>query len=395
MMHYLKLSPRDPLIARDGRPFGAGQGQRMRSLDWFYPSEVAGSLRTLLGKQTDPNFGEDTVIALKALSIAGPLPTVNNAIFFPRPHDCLVSDDNRLCYSVRPMVLGQDEGSNLPDGLLPVMLPGEVEDFKPAKRQPAFWSCGNMVKWLINSSGIKIPDEDSVSDGFLNAPSQDIRFHIKMDPKTGAGLKENAFFLTTGLDLSRKQYSCPICLSVRVNADNGFSNTLQNLNQMHPMGGERRLIHWQSQQPQDLWQCPEDIKNALDGTSYVRMTLATPAIFAEGWKPGWLKSGAHGLEGEPPGLNVKLHLTGVAIDRWQPLSGWSLEAPVGPKAVRRMVPAGGTYFFKTDNGNAQDLAPGWLQSVCDQEQNRLDGFGLALWGVWNKHDSMNQERISK
>ncbi|MBN1547549.1 MAG: type III-B CRISPR module-associated protein Cmr3 [Syntrophaceae bacterium] len=391
MMHELKLTPRDPLIARDGRPFGAGQGQRMRSLDWFYPSVVAGSLRTLLGKQTDPSFSADTIKVLKALSISGPLPIVDDTLFFPRPHDCLVSGQDRLGHSIRPMTFQEGEGSDLPDGLHPVLLPDGVEDFKPIKNPPAFWSGKKMVQWLIRASKIQIPDESLVSDGFLDAPPRDLRFHVKMDPNTGAGLKEDALFLTAGLDLSRKNHSIPICLSVRVNADNGFSKALQGLNTMHPMGGERRLVHWQSQQSRDLWQYPKDIKNALSGASCVRMILASPAIFANGWKPGWLKNATHGLEGEPPGLKVKLRLIGVIIDRWLPLSGWSLEAPVGPKAVRRMVPAGGTYFFKVVDNNAQDLTPGWLQSVCDEEQDRRDGFGLALWGVWNEHDLKNKE----
>ena len=44
---WLSLTPRDPVVARDGRPFSSGL--RMKSLDWLYPSVLAGSLRTLLG----------------------------------------------------------------------------------------------------------------------------------------------------------------------------------------------------------------------------------------------------------------------------------------------------------------------------------------------------------
>ena len=28
----------------------------------------------------------------------------------------------------------------------------------------------------------------------------------------------------------------------------------------------------------------------------------------------------------------------------------------------------------------------WLRSVCDERQDRLDGFGLALWGIWDGFD---------
>ena len=107
------------------------------------------------------------------------------------------------------------------------------------------------------------------------------------------------------------------------------------------------------------------------------MVLATPAIFKDGWKPGWL---TNGLEGELYG--VKLKLVGVSNGRWKAISGWSLASPRGPKAIRRMVPAGSVYFFKCGQGVATQLANHWLQSVSDDPQAQRDGFGLALWGTW-------------
>ena len=83
-----------------------------------------------------------------------------------------------------------------------------------------------------------------------------------------------------------------------------------------------------------------------------------------------------------PGSSVKLKLMGVSNQRWKAVSGWSLAAPRGPKAIRRMVPAGSVYFFKVVSGDASELSKCWLQSVSDGDQERLDGFGLALWGTW-------------
>jgi CRISPR-associated protein Cmr3 len=113
------------------------------------------------------------------------------------------------------------------------------------------------------------------------------------------------------------------------------------------------------------------------------MALATPAIFAQGWKPGWLNDQ---LTGSPWKDGPRLKLVGVSIQRWRAVSGWSLAAlpnqPRGPKPVKRMVPTGGVYFFEVDGGNAASLAQGWLQPVSDDEQDRRDGFGLAAWGTW-------------
>ncbi|MGH9830881.1 MAG: type III-B CRISPR module-associated Cmr3 family protein, partial [Blastocatellia bacterium] len=121
----------------------------------------------------------------------------------------------------------------------------------------------------------------------------------------------------------------------------------------------------------------------------IRMVLATPAIFRDGWKPGWLNDE---LVGTPPGATVSLRLVGVSIQRWRAVSGWSLtelpaalgrpqRQPRGPKPVKRVVPSGGVYFFENDE-KASELAGLWLESVSDDEQDRRDGFGLAVWGIW-------------
>jgi CRISPR-associated protein Cmr3 len=116
------------------------------------------------------------------------------------------------------------------------------------------------------------------------------------------------------------------------------------------------------------------------------MMLATPALFGGGWKPGWLDDN---LEGTPPGAGVKLRLAGVSMDRWRAVSGFGLEdGTLGPKPVRRMAPAGSVYFFEYISGDRTTLAAGgWLTPVSDlaaDGQDRRDGFGLALWGVWNE-----------
>jgi CRISPR-associated protein Cmr3 len=48
-----------------------------------------------------------------------------------------------------------------------------------------------------------------------------------------------------------------------------------------------------------------------------------------------------------------------------------------------MVPAGSVYFFQKLEGDPATLATCWLQSVCDDAQEQRDGFGLALWGIWD------------
>lgn len=399
MSHYLTLTPRDPLIARDGRPFGAGQGVRMHVLDWPYPSVLAGSLRTLLGKLEGGDFAEQTIKTLKEITVAGPFPQVNGELYFPAPRDLLVWEDEeepsaekkRQVMPLRPMPSRTDgAGCDLPGGLRPVVV---ERDVKPSPI-PSFWSRQHLYTWLMDASGETFPappSSDTLADGcYLNGLAKDERFHVKIDPALGAS-EEGLLFMTTGLEMRTKGYwnkekAIPqerlfeINLAARVEAPTRFAEQLEALNTLHPFGGERRLVHWQAKETH-VWDCPSDIQNSLRSAERLRLVLATPAVFVQGWKPGWLNDR---MEGEIPKTDVKVKLVSACVERWKPLSGWSLEAgQVGPKALRRLVPAGSVYFFEIlpDSSKLQ-AEQVWLQPVSDKPQDCQDGFGLSLWGTW-------------
>ncbi len=389
MIYYLNMTPRDPIIARDGRPFGAGQGHRMRSLDWPYPSVLAGSLRTLLGKMAGGEFKADEVTQLKAIEIAGPLPVIGEALYFPAPKDIVVWEDEqdqlkRKLTPLSPLTLEPDGSAcDLPKGLSPVIV---SKDIKPVKKIPAFWSCEKMIQWLKNPLDKKfdVPTkETTLEQGYLYALEKDERFHVKIDPEIEAA-EEGLLFMTVGLDCTVRDSEQDLSIATRVEANNGFSRHLDSINSFHPFGGERRLLYWEKIEKNNQWEIPPDLKDALENKTHLRLVLATPALFETGWKPGWLNE--H-LEGCPPGTNILLRLRGACVDRWSAISGWSLEkGKVGPKAVQRLLPAGSVYFFEIlEGGSAQNLAETlWLRPISDDVQERRDGFGLALWGLWKE-----------
>jgi len=401
MMMVLQITCRDPIIARDGRPFGAAGGNRMRSLDWLLPSVLAGSLRTTLGKAAKRDFSADNIKALLQIEVAGPLPWANGQLYLPAPEDCVVPPNGRIL-RVLPQQSNDGSGCDWPlPGLLPVGLPPNAaqEDFKP-KETPAWWPADRYAAWLAG-------EEIAFDEQFLGAAEKEERTHVKIDPAAGAA-EESQLFTTAALALSHlPRYRIdskaegaaakadsgpgrkfvPVRLCARIRADGWCGEVMQKLDALHPLGGERRLVHWRARQEADLWRCPENIRNALakPQTQRVRMVLATPAIFKDGWKPGWLDASG---EGAPPGAeNLTLRLKGVSIARWKAVSGWSLaelssHQRRGPKPVKRMVPAGGVYFFELVKGAASVLAERWLEPVSDDAQDRRDGFGLAAWGVW-------------
>lgn len=390
MSYFLTLTPRDPLVARDGRPFGVGQGNRMRSLNWPYPSVLAGALRTLLGKMTGGDFTAALIEALKRLEVGGPFLQAADELYFPAPADLVVWEDEkasvpaqrRTVMPLRPMSLHPNEKiCDLPDGLVPVSV---TQDVKPAATA-AFWSKTRICHWLLNASGQGFvapptPEKAILGSGCLSTPEKEERTHVKIDPRVGAA-EESLLFMTVGLDLSVRHSPISLTLAARVDGAQAFDEQVKALDTFHPLGGERRLVHW-SLENSTAWNYPKELQDALHMAPRVRLILATPAVFKEGWKPGWLNDQ---LEGCPPGMNVRLRLLSACVERWKPLSGWSLEdKQVGPKAIRRLAAAGNVYFFTVIDGDATTLIEKrWLRSVSDDDQDRRDGFGLALWGVWD------------
>lgn len=397
---YLELSAVDPVVARDGRPFGAGQGNRMRGLPWPFPSVVAGSFRTALVKATPgDDFSGNVPAQLMALAVHGPFPVSkdNGEPYLPAPNDCVWDEKAGEVYRAIPTQFRSGEGCDAPDGLLPVMHAAK-EGFKP-KQIPQWWPLSKYIAWLTEPQVTY--SADFFNKSFLQAPRPEDRTQIEMGAETGA-VEEGNLFTTTGLRLghlprfpppsAEKQFAekfTEITLTVRV--ETGERNA-HEFNLLHPLGGERRLVHWKAAAHNGaFWKCPDDVTKALVKTNRVRMVLATPAIFKHGWKPVWLNEEYEGLPaGTPPDSAVKLKLVGASIQRWRAVSGWSLAPPRGPKPIKRLVPVGGVYFFEViGGGSAAPLADQWLQPVSDDKQDQLDGFGLATWGTWGNANGRN------
>lgn len=382
MTGHVRITARDPVVSRDGRPFGAGQGRRMRTTGWPLPGMVAGSFRTTLAKAAEKSFtGTVPADLLARVAVHGLFPVVGDELYLPAPANALHPPDTNT--PLRAIPRDHDGSCDWPNGanLRPVMpdLPDDADDFKPAKSSPAFWPVSAVKSWL-RGEGV------ALTDRFLLAPEADTRDHVAMDDARGAAA-DGLLFTTSGLALTHlnrygvdakrpfgERYA-EIELASRVTIDPPLpwaDEALAKLDAVHPLGGERRLVGWKTTAGD--WSCPTDVSAALTAAKKrVTMTLVTPAVFTGGWKPGW-------LDGTPPEGGPRLTLVGVCIDRWRAVSGWALQPPVGPKPIKRYVPAGAVYFFECDSPAA--LADGWLRPVSDDAQDRRDGYGLAAWGVW-------------
>ncbi|MDT3426165.1 CRISPR-associated protein Cmr3 [Paenibacillus forsythiae] len=429
-MKLLRVEPVDPVMTRDGRPFGDTPGATAYIMDSITPGVVAGTIRMLLVKEwlgegrTRP-LSEAAKHFLKQTRIAGPLLEWKDHIYYPMPKDLLFYEEQGKlkAEALRPQKLNPGEGyfgvsveGRLSDSLHPVDVP---HSGKPYANSPAFLREDWLHRWLkgtisadewvsvlntwdewLTYSGKEAAPPDSP---FLRPYEQEARVHNAIDATTGR-VEEGKLFSTAAL-----RFYPGVALLAGVMMENESEGS-GRLAAVHSMGGKRRLSYfqemdWPGERPFP-WTCPEDVAHSLREArpgDMLRMTLATPAYFDKGWRPRWVDAQFrttkefHELWNLPDSVEeLKLELVWACTDRWQPISGWNYsrtQQEGREKPVRRMVPAGSVYFFKIIAGDAGILAEHWLDSVSDTTRregplDKEDGFGMAMWGVESKREDV-------
>jgi CRISPR-associated protein Cmr3 len=318
---------------------------------------------------------------------------------------------------LRPWILPDDAGCGWPAEPAPQqLLPLEVtQDGKPDRDAPAFWTIEAVWKWLI---AVTKNDTDALARpvGGLNALPTEIRTHVKIDADKGTG-EDGMLFGTENLVFPdvphpgvlkpdapvlaeepakaatspyRKQPVAEMAIVAAVSnaPDEGWFDGLTFL----PLGGERRIATVRTGESVKF--DPLDLPPGFDWSQVqgLRLLLVTPALFERGWYPGWLTSDDGPLAG--------FALVSAATGRPNAISGWDLERG-SMNATRSAVPAGSVYFFRLKDepqgepkrdqaARAQALESvfttlreqWWLKPVSDLQQDRIDGYGLMLPGVW-------------
>ncbi len=391
-MTLYTLEPRDPLIARDGRPFGADPGAKASTLPFPMPSTIAGVTRTRAG--TDKNTGlfqKSKIAQLLGQAVRGPILVnpITLEFFAPAPNDALMLKDGTV-KCLLPKKFPKGVISDLETDLVPVMMQNSEQE-KPNDKAPKFWYWSFFEQWLLTPEEIK-PKMYEVTPALQNTPAElkttdpenlliglkalsvQTRSHVSIGHETQTAIN-SALFQTSGLEFihqsDRISSAIPLALAIETK--------LEIPNQISPAGGERRLARWQKQHGQ-LPQVPQGLLEQIKTDSACRIILLTPAHFLQGYRPTWL------LKGQTHN-GIQAHLKAVACGRPAVVSGWDFVKDK-PKPTRRLAPAGSVYYLKLEfleNLNLQNwLDEIWLQGISDENQDRLDGFGIATIGTWNE-----------
>ncbi|MCF6355153.1 MAG: type III-B CRISPR module-associated protein Cmr3 [Candidatus Polarisedimenticolaceae bacterium] len=383
MSHTYLFNPNSPLVLRTGRPFD--QAGDPISLNFPLPSTLAGACRTAMGDEAEPAIDysqENARNRLLETAVHGPLAAIidngNITPLLPKPADAVYLKQGKTAsgklYCLMPGELAAEEQCDLPQGLQPLFLEQDIKS-KPVAGC-SWWSIDNMTQWLLGSK-----PTCSLSALGWSGPQLESRCHVALEPET-LSATDGQLFQTQGLDFG----STKICEKEHLGWHSAQYGMLAHLpkgqiqSAFRRLGGEGRLAH--IEQADTAWpSIPAELEQRLKRSQHIRLVLVTPALFIHGWRPAWIDKTT--LQGSPPNLpDITLKLCATANQRWEAVSGWDL-AKNRPRAVRRMAPPGSVYWFEVIKGE-EHLSRLWLNPVSDQTQNRLDGFGLAIPGIWEK-----------
>ncbi len=382
---FVRIRGLDTLLFRDGRPFSNEPGAfSARTLRTPLPGTLGGFLRTRIGnREKDWDWEKDGPSKALEVAVAGPILMLDDEPVFHAPADALVYEEEKVSdpqkekkvMCLRPCA--DNGGTNIPDGLRPMQV---TEDVK-ALPGYNYWKWEEIKRWLLYSSGNDFPFPTPI-DGL---PLEE-RVHVEISDNGTS--EEGKLFTAQFLAFDkhewqdfRKTKTEEWSILAKVKTD------ITDLKGTGQFGGENRPAVIVTVSEGDWPPCPDNLKKALSGATHVRMILATPAIFKHGWKPDWLGTN---LTGTPPGLTgCTLSLVAAAVKRREPVSGWDYQNKQ-PKAVRWMVPAGSIFFFKVLGNSGIPVEQVWLKPVSDDPQDQRDGYGLALWGIWNDNIGGNK-----
>lgn len=386
------IEPYEPLIFRDGRPFGMRPGTRAHSLPFPFPSTLAGAVRSRAGWK-DGNFTTN-LSDLKKLRVRGPLlvtlpkdergsvqwllPTPSDALFFQEK----AQGKDYWRKPALPITMRKGDSSDLQEQGLQPLGATCPDGYKVFEDAPRYWSWKDMQQWLCK------PVEEQFRHDQLDviAPQREQRVHISYNGEAHTA-RESILFETSGLEFAFAPKDAAIqrlALAVFVDEINAFRLPADGPD---TLGSERRTVYWQRSNDAQLSSCPKEIADQICLDGACRVLLLTPAYFTHGSIPSYLTEQKD---------NVTPHLISIASRPPQIVSGWISDgARKYPKPSRQLVPAGSVFFLKLDGSPKyirRWIEKMWLRSMNDrsteeEQQFCNDGFGLALLGTWNANTS--------
>lgn len=384
---YYLIRPLSPLVFGNGKPFDAQS--EASDIIFPLPSSGAGLIRSqylqqnklsLTQAQHHLKLSDADHQQLLNIEHIGPflveiLADGGYNIFTAKPADALylLNKESGKVELIRlsPQKMDENMGCDLPAGLLPVMMNSPIKG-KP-QSGAMFWRLEDSFAW---QNGADCTYEEITQRGITSLPI-DVRTHVAIDDDTLSSEEGRLFqSIAYDLDATRKENFegwNDRSYGFLLLSDQELEDTLVKF------GGEGRLSEMTKTESCPAFSLTEALMNKIQDSQGLKLTLLTPAIFAQGYLPGWIDQET--LKGILPHTNIEVQLRSCSMDRWIPISGWDMQQH-RPKAMRKAVASGAVYWFDVVQGDIKELQQLVLKSISDHERDQKDGFGLVNIAPW-------------
>ena len=388
--------PADTLFCRDQRPLAAGSSFG-HGANWPLPTVLHSAIRTALlrlngslparkSQAGRPHKGQERRVASEAyqwLNLRGPFPVdEDGALFFPIPRDLVPDGDGQVAYL---QIIKNPGGNNLPAPLTHLVASSEL----PTKVKLPEWICAADFHSYLADALTELTAQEPLWDS-------EHRIGVAIDPATHTA-EDGKLYAAEHLRLRDG-----VKLRFAISADPHGKEQADLGDNILQLGGEQRF----GKVTAHGGELP--LPSVTITGNRIKWVLLTPAIFAQGWRPGWIgDDGSVKLRvvdkatradrrrpryetpgwkydaANDPAQTISAKLVAACVGKPQVIGGWDDQ----PKPTHLAVPSGSVYYFEAANeAEAKKLADA-LQGRCKSDFFGEKGLGLGVCGVWKEERS--------
>lgn len=354
----IKIDAIDTLFFKDGKPFSMGEESWADGIFPPPPSVIYGSLRSAYFGENPQYFNKANKIddPTKNLKILGIHFSIGGEEYYPIPFDLVKkkSEKKDKAYLMKPNKSIPLNSSSFLNDILSPEFDDEIEAV-----EGGLISQNDLYRYL-----------NGKEKEFYYLPLSNF---IQSEPKVGIG-RDNATHSTSDGKLYRVGMK-------RLEEKKDFqkeSNTLSLIIEFEgiqlqksgflKLGAEGKVAHYEEIKTNNEHRNNEQLKTQ-DETLF-KLYLSTPALFKNGWIPD--------LNNNPLLKDLELEIISVCLSKPQNIGGFDMQKKL-PKPMRKVVPAGSVYIFKTKPQNFSKIYKR-LNGESISDYNTNEGYGIAFVG---------------
>lgn len=367
-MPYI-IEPVDNLFFRSSVPFEAGgETAAVKGIFPPLPSVYAGAFRPF--HNTGDGDGQRLKIGMNGLWLRGER-------YFPAPLDMQRLDARRgEEWLLKPMGLKKRPLSNYP---LDYFLYADAAAAGKSKEKKNLFLSEQSLSYYLNGCLRQVAATD-MDDGYIISES---KVGIEIEKGSRTSKNQQMYQLVSARPVKGLKLAVDV------------SGVKVNDRQLIKLGGEGKTALVRNCERQ------LSLEISRKGSRFFKLYLATPAIFKNGWLPGWINNSDMTGSFSYRKKSVTVRLVSACIGRRIPCGGFGYDREAGqyrPRELRFAVPAGSVYYFKLLQGTMEEAEAlfdrktisdyreglGFDYKVFDRSRYCDRGFGYALLGAFSE-----------